>query len=138
MDKKIFIDTGAYLAAAHKSDQDHEQSVKVWNEIKQEKMKIYTSNHVIDEFATLLARRMDYIFSADEIDLLYKSDISIERTDENDEKEALNFFRKYADQEVSFTDCLSFVIMNRLKIKKVFTFDRHFSYAGFEVVPHKY
>ena len=134
----IFVDTSAYLAASHHNDQDHKKSVEIWNEIKSEKMLIYTSTHVIDELATLLARRTDYVFAADEIDLIHNSDMIIEDTNENDRKEALKLFKKYADQKISFTDCFSFVVMSRLKIKKVFTFDSHFSYVGFDVIPPLY
>jgi uncharacterized protein len=42
--------------------------------------------------------------------------------------------RKYADQGVSFTDCVSFAIMRRHKIRTAFTFDRHFKLAGFNVI----
>lgn len=34
---------------------------------------------------------------------------------------------------MSFTDCLS--LMRRHRIRRVFTFDRHFALAGFEAVP---
>ena len=42
--------------------------------------------------------------------------------------------RKYADQDVSYTDCVSFAIMHRLRIRTAFTFDRHFRLAGFDVL----
>lgn len=43
--------------------------------------------------------------------------------------------QKYADQGVSFTDCVSFVLMQKGDIRRVFSFDRHFRIAGFEVEP---
>ena len=51
----------------------------------------------------------------------------IYRLNREAEKEAVELFRKYADQKVSFTDCLSFVSMKRLSIRTAFTFDRHFA-----------
>jgi predicted nucleic acid-binding protein len=39
--------------------------------------------------------------------------------------------RKYSDQAISFTDCVSFVLMRREGIKRAFSFDKHFRYAGF-------
>ncbi len=45
----------------------------------------------------------------------------------------MDLFEKYADQRVSFTDCISFVLMRRHKIRQVFSFDRHFELAGFVV-----
>jgi len=42
--------------------------------------------------------------------------------------------RKYADKEISFTDCVSFAIMRRVGIRTAFTFDRHFRDAGFQII----
>ncbi len=53
----------------------------------------------------------------------------------DDEIEAIHLFRKFADQRVSFTDCISFVLMKRFRIRTAFTFDQHFARAGFEVIP---
>jgi predicted nucleic acid-binding protein len=61
-------------------------------------------------------------------------DMRIERSSRRDEVKAIEFFRKFADQKVSFTDCLSFAIMNRVGLKEVFTFDRHFGLAGFNLI----
>lgn len=61
-------------------------------------------------------------------------DIYIERSTHADELRALTLFEKYADQKISFTDCISFAIMERLNIKQVFGFDQHFQYSGFELL----
>ncbi|MGH7198974.1 MAG: type II toxin-antitoxin system VapC family toxin [Planctomycetaceae bacterium] len=57
------------------------------------------------------------------------------RPDAEHELEALGLFEKYADQQVSFTDCVSFVLMRRHHVRAAFTFDRHFAFAGFDVRP---
>jgi len=133
--REVFIDTGAFLSRFHLRDGKNEISKEIWQKLRDDNRIFITSNHVIDELATLLGRRTGYKFSARKLQKVYSSDIRIERTDKSDELEALDFFEKYADQCVSFTDCLSFVIMQRLKIEQVFTFDKHFKYAGFELVP---
>jgi predicted nucleic acid-binding protein len=51
-----------------------------------------------------------------------------------DELDALRWMRKYADQRVTFVDCVSFALMRRHRIRAAFTFDRHFKQAGFEVI----
>jgi predicted nucleic acid-binding protein len=40
-------------------------------------------------------------------------------------------FRKHADKEWSFTDCVSFATMRELRIRDAFTTDHHFKQAGF-------
>jgi predicted nucleic acid-binding protein len=51
-----------------------------------------------------------------------------------DELDALRWMRKYADERISFTDCVSFAIMRRHRIRAALTFDRHFKLAGFAVI----
>ena len=132
---QLFIDTGAYLSRFHKHDKWHKKAVETWEDLGEENQIYVTTNHVVDEVATLLGRRTSYEYAARRLEKIYASDILIARPDKPDEKEALIFFRKYADQKISFTDCLSFVVMRHLKIKRVFTFDKkHFEYAGFKVI----
>lgn len=45
---------------------------------------------------------------------------------------ALAVMRKFADQSISFTDCVSFALMRRERMKIAFSFDKHFSIAGFD------
>lgn len=50
-------------------------------------------------------------------------------------KTMIYIFEKYSDLEISFTDCISFVLINKNKINSVFSFDKHFSILGFNVFP---
>ncbi|MDD2725291.1 MAG: PIN domain-containing protein [Methylovulum sp.] len=129
-----FCGYGAYLALFHKADQCHQQACIAWQEIETQQRIIVTINHVLDELATLLGRRTEYTFAGRKTAQIYVSElVVIERSNEWDEYEALAIFQKYADQKVSFTDCLSFVTMQRLSIRQVFTFDYHFSLLGFDI-----
>lgn len=132
----IFVDTGAFLAKYLERDQHHPQAFPVWARIERDKELFCTSNFVIDELATLLARRSNYFFAAQKVRSIYESDlIDVLRPDEAEERRAVTLFAKYADQRVSFTDCVSFVIMKTRSIDSVFSFDRHFDLPGFSRIP---
>ncbi len=132
----IFIDTGAFLARYVERDQHHATAQLAWAELGRSRQKAFTSNFVLDETLTLLARRVSYAFASDRAAYIWASDaLTILRPTEPDELAALDLFRKYADQKVSFTDCISFALMKRQRLRRAFTFDRHFHAAGFEVWP---
>ena len=130
---QIFVDTGPLLARYIAADQFHQRSIKLWDKLN--KQPLITSNHVTDEFLTLLARRTTYPFAVERASSLYSSQaLTVIQSTIEDEKAAIEYFHKYADSRVSFTDCISFAICKRLKVKKVFSFDKHFSLCGFKLL----
>lgn len=130
----IFIDTGALIARYLQQDQHHDSAIKKWEKIRISDEKCFTSNFVLDELFTLLARWTDYAFAAEKAHIIYASAaFKILRPDQVIEEQAIELFLKFADQKMSFTDCISFALMKQHKIKKAFSFDRHFTSAGFSL-----
>ena len=134
----IYIDTGAFLARHLSKDQYHRQANIFWDSIRKKSETCMTSNFVLDETFTLLGRRAGYSFAAQRAINIYASkSLNILRPSREDELRAIRFFEKYSDHRLSFTDCISFVLMKSKKIKRVFTFDHHFHLAGFQIYPKK-
>ena len=130
----IYIDTGAFLGRYLEKDQYHKKALKKWKQVEELKHKCVTSNFVLDETFTLLGRWGNYKYAAERANLIYSSQvIDILRPDHNDELAAIEMFRKFSDQKISYTDCISFVLMKKMKIKQAFSFDRHFVAAGFKL-----
>lgn len=132
----IFVDTGAFVGRHLAKDQHHRAASDSWAEIGRSGERCVTSNFVIDEAVTLIGRRAGHRFAADVIRRLYTSRaLELIRPDAEAELAALSIYETYHDQDVSFTDCISFVLMERRKLRRAFTFDHHFRIAGFEVLP---
>lgn len=130
------MDTGAFVARYVRQDGYHRSARRVWAEIERSRCRCFTSSFVLDETFTLLGRRSSYAFAADRARALHTSTaLTILRPDADDETQAIDVFAKFADQRISFTDCVSFVLMRRHRLERAFTFDRHFADAGFEVTP---
>lgn len=135
----VFVDTGAFLARYLQRDGRHEEAVRGWQTLRKEGYEVVTSNFVVDETLTLLGRRASYSFAAERARRIYDSEgLTLLRPEEVDERTALDWFAKFADQKVSFTDCVSFALMRRYRVRKVFTFDLHFALAGFDPWPYDY
>ena len=132
----IFIDTGAFLGRYLSQDQFHARATAGWRELAAQGQHCFTSNFVLDELFTLLGRRADYRFAAARARSIYASDaLTILRPDLSDELVALDHFEKFADQRVSYTDCVSFRLMARAGLQQAFSFNRHFQYAGYSLWP---
>ena len=132
----IFVDTDAFLARFVARDQFHEEATLAWDRLRDSGLTCSTSNFVLDETFTLLARSTSYEFAAQRArNILTSDELEILRPDGDDELQALTRFEKFADQRISFTDCISFELMKSRRIQQVFSFDRHFALAGFEMWP---
>jgi predicted nucleic acid-binding protein len=46
----------------------------------------------------------------------------------------LNLYAQRPDKDWSLTDCISFVVMKRLRLTEALTADKHFEQAGFKVL----
>ena len=130
---KIFVDTGAWVALYDGNDRYHKKAMRIWNQLKSEVPLLFTSNLVIAETITLLRRSSGFAHSARFGDAIFGS-VLVKRIyfPESLEGLAWRIFKKYHDQDFSFTDCTSFAIMSDGGIPKAFTFDHHFDVFGFE------
>jgi uncharacterized protein len=130
---RVFVDTSAWLALADKADQYHLTAAEKSMAIKNQKAELVTSEYVVDESITIIRYRVSHAAAVTFGDALWKSRlVSVEDVTEQDRQTAWDSFRKYADKSLSYTDCVSFSLMKRLRIRKAFTFDSHFAHMGFE------
>ena len=94
----IFVDTGAFVAIYLRGDQYHSHAFPRWKQLLASGERLYTSNVVLEETITLIARRGGYEFALRKARLLYASpNLEILRPDRLVELEALDYFQKYAD-----------------------------------------
>jgi len=135
MANDIFVDTSGFYALLVKGDDRHQAADRVLREARRRKRGFVTSDYVLDETATLLKARGFVHLLGPFFETIEKSQACrIEWTDPDRFQEAQAFFLKHADQAWSFTDCLSFRIMNQLRLKDALTKDGHFHEAGFAVL----
>lgn len=119
-------------------DQFLERAETIWRQLAASSRPLISSDHILDEVATAIcrtqspARAAQWVRSQLTGDLIHWIQPGL-----NDLADATRWLQKLSDQKVSFTDALSFVLMRREKITEAFTFDRHFSFAGFQVWPDR-
>lgn len=131
---KLFVDTSWFKAYIDENDDFFPQASTQKDKLSEDKSKLITSNFVLDESFTLIRVKTDLDTALKfKNKLINMADIlTIVRVTQVDEKNAWKWFpEKWS--KLSFTDCTSFAVMERLGLKDVLTFDQHFSKAGFEI-----
>lgn len=137
IDKVVFIDTSAFLSLYFADDEFHTRALKALEILKEEKNRLVTSNFILDELYTWIRKRKGKSYAVDFAQFLAENDDILSKVKilSIDEQKAWEYFQKLPGRDVSFTDCTSFALMDRLKITSAFTFDSDFKTAGFSVLP---
>ena len=132
---KVFVDTGWFKGLIDRGDQYHLPAKNIYREFRRAKQALITTNFVVAETFTLVHKDCGLYWAKklDEMLKNLKSNLEIERVTTVDEGGVWKWFW-YDWRELSYTDCTSFGVMERLGLKKVATFDEHFELAGFERV----
>jgi predicted nucleic acid-binding protein len=130
----VFIDTSGWANLLIKTESDHQQAVEWFNQAREQKYLMVTSNYIILELVALLNSPLKVlrpqIFQY--IDAIQSAPyLQMVRVDQQIENAAWELLKKRLDKNWSLVDATSFIIMQQLGITKAFTSDHHFDQAGF-------
>lgn len=133
----IYMDTGALIAFFSEGDKNHEAAVNFFESSVLDGAKFVVGRPVLMEFLNGASKRNGKRVAIELKKIITSSEhVIIEKETEEDWEKAWRLFEKFADQDgMDLVDTLSFAIMERLGIRKAFTFDSDFASCGFKVVP---
>lgn len=132
---KVFVDTSGWVALFVANDKNHGKAVSIFEDLKQSKALVYTSDYVLDETITTILTRGNRKQSVLAGKVLLTSEIiKIVHVSANYFQSAWELYQKYRDKQFSFTDVTSLTIMKDLNINRAFAFDREFIQAGIELI----
>ena len=132
----IFVDSSAWIALADGDDLHHKEAASNYPSIFKSHKTLVTSNLVIAETYIVLLRELGHKAAIQFLEGIKASPRILKiYSNENFETEAEGIFAKFRDQDFSYADAVSFVIMKRQKMSKAFCFDKHFLAAGFNNIP---
>jgi hypothetical protein len=126
----IFLDTGFLFALVSTKDEHHDRVLEVFNTFKGVRLadEILTTNHVVAETITL-TRRLGHEKAVKLGERLYGEKLArIHWATPDEEREAFDLFKSHRDQLYSFTDCLSFGVMEKLGIREALAVDSDFTH----------
>ena len=136
MSTQLFVDAGAWIALADADDQYHQRAAQAYQELLRRYRRLVTTNLAIAEAYIVIRRALGHTAAMAFLDGLSASP-RIEKvySDPMLEMEAERILRQHADQDFSYVDAVSFVLMRHRGLTDAFAFDQHFATAGFVCVP---
>jgi hypothetical protein len=148
---RIFIDSGAFIALLSEKDAHHREALATYLSLMADRVGLLTTNHVVDEACTRLLRtgpgghRLALGFG----EMIGNSKVHTDKglpyrtgtgllvlySTPEIERRAWEIFGKYDTARFSYTDCVSFAVMQMLSLSQAFAFDSHFDMMGFQRLP---
>jgi uncharacterized protein len=130
---RLLVDTSAWYAFVDRRDPLHDP---VTTTLRAHRDRLLASDYILDEAVTLVRYRLGWSL-AHQLGAGLRSGrlARLERLLPTDLDAAWALFERRPDQRLSFTDCTSFVLMQRLKLAAAVTLDRDFRALGLATLP---
>jgi len=136
MNKLVFVDTSAWIAIINPKDKYHLVARKFYHDALTQKRTLVTSNLVVAETYTNLLWKLGHRKAISFLDIIERSSrVQCVWSNQALEAQARDILRRYDDQDFSYTDAVSFALMQHMKLTQAFAFDHHFSIMGFVRLP---
>lgn len=134
----LFIDSGGFYALVSGEGAAHTKAIAIMEECQRLRRRAVTTDYILDETATVLRARKLTKQLPEFFRLVEESKaLTIEWMTPERFATARQFMLKHLDQEFSFTDCASFVVMKELRLTDALATDHHFRIAGFNPLLEK-
>jgi len=136
-ERAVLFDTGALEAIVDSKDQYHNEATACLRELRDLAYPFYVTTLTIAEThrRLLYTPHLGVLPALRFLESVFDGSTNIVRPNEGDEKQAVEYIKRFDDQDLTFTDVMSMAVMKRLGLHRVFTFDWHFTLLGFRVIP---
>jgi uncharacterized protein len=130
--RRVFVDASGFYALIVGKDENHAHADKLFTLAQREAWRLVTTNAVVFETHALLLHRSrpGRETALKFLDAVQADTYDVIRVRQNDEERAIALIRSHEDKLYSFCDALSFVVMERLRIREVIAFDQDFRTYG--------
>ncbi len=130
--KPVFVDTSGWIGLVNISDFLHPAVTQIYQSKYAEGYNFVTHQGILLECGNGLSGLRLRQSAVGLKNKLEKSNrVEIRQVDDELYEAGWKLYASRPDKEWGIVDCISFVLMNDLKITEVLTADRHFEQAGF-------
>jgi predicted nucleic acid-binding protein len=132
VNKKILVDSDAFISLFTPSDSNHTRSKKIQKSLSNTTHQFYISSFVFSESTTVISQKQGRKQATKFIKHfnLFKRKSNYIYIDQEIENLAINIFKKQSSKNVSFVDCTNMAIYQKYKLDAIFSFDKHYKKNG--------
>jgi predicted nucleic acid-binding protein len=131
---RLFVDSGAWIALRSRRDQHHAAADQAFRVAIERRIPLLTTNLVVAETHRLTlyrAGREAALRALERIDT--SASVTVHFATNDDHLAARRWLDRLAPQPVTYTDAVSFAVIEATKCTHVLGFDQDFAAAGFEL-----
>ena len=130
----VFVDTSAWIALFSRRDQNHIRADRLFRAVITSKRQLFTTNLILAEIHRLLLHRAGIEAAAAALAMLEASPlVRIEFAGPAHHQSAKHWMGKLRQHPISYTDAVSFAVLESVGCKEAMSFDHHFRPAGFSL-----
>jgi uncharacterized protein len=132
LDAEVFLDTAYLIALAQPGDEHHRKARQISGTLNLARTRIVTSRAVLLEAGNSLSKGKFRPMAISLLETIEKTKlVEIVPLTEELICSGWELFCQRKDKDWSWTDCISFVVMQKRGLKQALTSDSHFEQAGF-------
>jgi predicted nucleic acid-binding protein len=131
---RLFVDSGAWIALRSRRDQHHSAADRAFRAAIARRIALVTTNLVLAEIHRLTLFRAGPEAASRALERIDSSpSVTIHFATKDDHLAARDWLARLAPRPVTYTDAVSFSVMEATKCTHVIGFDEDFAAAGFEL-----
>lgn len=129
---RLFVDSGAWIALRSRRDQHHSEADRLFREAITQRIPLVTTNLVIAETHRLTLFRAGVIPALRALERMDASaSLAMHFATPEDHAAARRWLTRLAPRPITYTDAVSFAVMEATRCDHVLGFDDDFAAAGF-------
>lgn len=137
--RRVYVDTGAFIALISPRDQDHEQVVDHFRLLRANRDMLFASDPAIGETVTRLRYDAGLAAVTRFRDVVERSvargSLQVHESDPQLRADALRQMERFGGLALSYADAVGAVVARRVRADVVFALDHDFQVMGFTVEP---
>lgn len=131
----VLVDAGALIALVDKHDDRHEDASVWFQLLHEEGYELHIIPCALAEAHKLIRYERGYDLAMRLLDLVFDGQVQIFRLNDDDQKLAVGYLKRFRGQALSLTDALNLLALDVYGFGSIFAFDHHMGLLGHDIFP---